>query len=90
MAFNGRILWHHWGIEQFRRAMKQVCNIERFFVRYYNAIHTHIFSALRAFIQLEFQRATGDILNCYQLKRNLFNPFISAFIQDHLAEMASA
>jgi Transposase DDE domain len=80
---------HHWGIEQFHRAVKQVCNIERFFVRDHNAIHTHIFSALRAFVQLEFKRAAGDILNWYQVKRNLFNPLISAFIQDHLAEMAN-
>lgn len=79
---------HHWGIEQFHRAVKQVCNIERFYVRDQNAIHTHIFSALRAFVQLEFQRVAGAILNWYEVKRNLFNPLISAFIQDHLAEMA--
>lgn len=79
---------HHWGIEQFHRAVKQVCNIERFYVRDYHAIHTHIFSALRAFVQLEFKRVAGAILNWYEVKRNLFNPLISAFIQDHLAEMA--
>lgn len=79
---------HHWGIEQFHRAVKQVCNIERFYVRDPHAIHTHIFSALRAFVQLEFKRATGVILNWYQVRRNLFNPILSAFIQDHLAEMA--
>ena len=79
---------HHWGIEQFHRAVKQVCNIERFYVRDHHAIHTHIFSALRAFVHLEFQRAAGAILNWYEVTRNLFNPLISAFIQDHLAEMA--
>jgi hypothetical protein len=79
---------HHWGIEQFHRAVKQICNIERFHVRNQHAIHTHIFSALRAFVHLEFKRATGAILNWYEVKRNLFNPLISAFIQDHLAEIA--
>ena len=79
---------HHWGIEQFHRAIKQVCKIERFYVRDYPAIHTHIFSALRAFVQLEFKRVAGAILNWHEVKRNLFNPLISAFIQDHLAEMA--
>ena len=79
---------HHWGIEQFHRAVKQVCNIERFHVRDRNAIHTHIFSALRAFVQLEFKRAAGAILNWYEVKRNLFNPLISSFIQDHLSQLA--
>lgn len=79
---------HHWGIEQFHRAVKQVCNIERFHVRERNAIHTHIFSALRAFVQLEFKRAAGAILNWYEVRRNLFNPVISSFIQNHLAQLA--
>ena len=79
---------HHWGIEQFHRALKQVCNIERFHVRDRHAIDTHIFSALRAFVLLEFKRAAGDILNWYEVKRNLFNPMISAFIQAHLAQLA--
>jgi DDE superfamily endonuclease len=79
---------HHWGIEQFHRAVKQVCNIERFQVRDTHAIHTHIFSALRAFVHLEFKRVTGEIQNWYELKRTLFNPLIRSFIQDNLAEIA--
>jgi len=78
----------HWGIEQFHRAVKQVCNIERFHVRDRDAIQTHIFSALRAFVQLECQRAAGAIRNWYEVKRNLFNPLIASFIQDHLAQLA--
>ena len=78
----------HWGIEQFHRAVKQVCNIERFQVRDTQAIHTHIFSALRAFVQLEFKRAEGAIRNWYELQRTLFNPLIREFIQDNLAEIA--
>jgi hypothetical protein len=83
-----RIHDHHWGIEQFHRAVKQVCNIERFQVRDTQAIHTHIFSALRAFVQLEFKRVRGEIRNWYELQRTLFNPLIRDFIQDHLAEIA--
>jgi hypothetical protein len=79
---------HHWGIEQFHRAVKQVCNIERFHVRDPAAIQTHVFSALRAFVQLEFQRVAGAIHNWYEVKRNLFNPLIATFIQDHLAQLA--
>lgn len=78
----------HWGIEQFHRAVKQVCNIERFYVRERDAIQTHIFSALRAFVQLELKRTSGAILNWYEVRRNLFNPVISSFIQNHLSQLA--
>jgi hypothetical protein len=77
----------HWGIEQFHRAVKQVCNIEQFHVRNTQAIHTHIFSALRAFVQLEFKRVKGEIRNWYELQRTLFNPLIRDFIQDNLAKI---
>jgi hypothetical protein len=66
---------HHWGIEQFQ-------------VRDTQAIHTHIFSALRAFVQLEFKRVKGEIRNWYEVQRTLFNPLIREFIQDNLAEIA--
>ncbi len=79
---------HHWGMEQFHRAVKQVCNIEQFQVRDNQAIHTHIFSALPAFVQLEFKRVKGEIRNWYELQRTLFNPLIRGFIQDYLAEIA--
>lgn len=42
----------HWQIEVFHRTCKQVCNIEKFFVRTDEAIITHLFGALRAFIRL--------------------------------------
>ena len=42
----------HWGIEQYHRALKQVCNIEKFQVRKTEAIKTHIFSSIVGFIQL--------------------------------------
>jgi hypothetical protein len=40
----------HWEIEQYHRAIKQVCNIERFQVRTRIAIMNHIFAALCCFI----------------------------------------
>ena len=39
----------HWKIECFHRVIKQVCNIERFYVRGEQAIRNHFFCALRAF-----------------------------------------
>ena len=40
--------WHdaHWHIEQYHRAIKQVCNIESFQVRGKAAIKTHVFAAI--------------------------------------------
>ncbi|MBM0745587.1 hypothetical protein JOY44_29650 (plasmid) [Phormidium sp. CLA17] len=68
--------------------MKQVCNIERFHVKDRDAIQTHIFSALRAFVQLECKRVAGAILKWYEVKRNLFNPLFASCIQDQLAQLA--
>ncbi len=42
----------HWQTEVFHRTSKQVCNIEKFFVRTSSSIKTHLFGALRAFIRL--------------------------------------
>lgn len=64
---------HHWGIEQYHRALKQVCNIERFHVRDSAAIGTHIFGALCAFVELEIKRAAGEIHNWYTLRRHLLS-----------------
>lgn len=75
----------HWEIEQYHRALKQVCNIERFQVRESQAIRTHIFCAIRGFVQLEFLRFQGQILNWYSLQRNLFSEVIRSFIIDNLA-----
>ena len=71
----------HWHIEQFHRAVKQVCNIEKFQVRTTKAINNHIFCSICAFIKLEFMRIDNMIANWYQPRRNLFNQVIHAFIQ---------
>ncbi len=42
----------HWGIESFHRALKQLCGICRFMVRNSQAIKTHIFCSLQAFVRL--------------------------------------
>lgn len=55
----------HWGIEQYHRALKPLCNIEGFQVRESQAIRTHIFCAIRRFIQLEFLRFKAQIVNWY-------------------------
>ncbi len=79
-----RIHDQHPGIEQYHRALKQVCNIERFQVRETQARKTHIFCAIRAFVQLEFLRLSKQIINWYSLKRNLFTEVIRSFIVHNL------
>ena len=74
----------HWGIEQYHRALKQVCNIERFQVRESQAIRTHIFCAIRGFVQLELLRFKAQIVNWYSLQRELFTEVIRSFIVNNL------
>jgi hypothetical protein len=71
----------HWQIECYHRALKQVCNIERFQVRKSYAIRTHIYCALKAFCKLEIMKTKQIITNWYQVQRQLFNKIIAAFIK---------
>ena len=73
-------------ITLYHRAVKQVCKIERFQVRKTSAIRTHVFSSIRAFVKLELLRFHSQIINWYQLKRNMFNKVISSFILKSVSE----
>jgi len=77
-----RIHNEHWNIEQFHRAIKQVCNVERFQVRNSQAIKNHIFCAISAFVKLELMRVQNRISNWYEIQKNLFNDVIRNFIQN--------
>lgn len=70
----------HWGIERFHRAIKQVCNIEKFQVRKEHPIRNHIFCAIKAFVKLEFLRSQEEILHWYEIRRDLFLNVIRGFI----------
>ena len=76
----------HWLIETFHRAIKQVCNIEKFQVRNGRAIKNHIYCAIRAFCKLEIMKSKQLIINWYKLKRNLFNELIATFINEYAIE----
>lgn len=76
----------HWRIETFHRAIKQVCGICRFMVRNTQAIKTHIFCSLQAFVRLEKMRSTNSISNWYQLQRNLFTLVIREYILSNLPD----
>lgn len=70
----------HWGIEQYHRMLKQVCNVERFQVRGKVPILNHIFAALCSFVQLQEMRFTHTIVNAYQWKTELFTNVVAAFV----------
>ena len=75
----------HWRIETFHRAIKQVCGIGRFMVRNTQAIKTHIFCSLQAFVRLEKMRSTNSISNWYRVQRNLFTLVIREYILNNLS-----
>lgn len=80
----------HWGIETFHRAIKQVCGICKFMVRDSDAIKTHIFCSLQAFVRLEKMRSEEIISNWYELQRNLFTKVVREYIVDNLTSACTA
>lgn len=71
----------HWKIEQYHRAIKQLCNIERFQVRKRVAILNHLFAALCGYVHLQALCALDVMSNCYQIRPNLFREAIAFFIR---------
>ena len=80
----------HWRIECFHRVIKQVCNIERFYVRDEQAIRNHFFCALQAFCKLQTICINGLLNNCYEISRQLFVPVIRQFILENVTEFTFA
>ncbi len=79
----------HWGIEVYHRALKQLCNLNNFFVRKTPAIITHIFCSLRAFCQLELMRFKETIDNWYEVPRNSYTEVARQFIIDNFQQKMS-
>ena len=71
---------HYWGIECFYRAGKQLCALRRFRVRLKSAIHTHLFCAMWAFIELELQVWQQQLGNWYELHRRRYQAVARQFI----------
>lgn len=76
----------HWGIETYHRALKQLCNINKFFVRTTEAIQTHFFCSLRAFCQLELMRVQEKSESWYELQRALYLQVAKEFIVEHFQQ----
>lgn len=76
----------HWKIEQYHRAIKQLCNIEHFQVRSKIAILNHIFASICGYVHLQKLCALDVIATCYRLQRDLFQEVIATFIHDFVAD----
>jgi hypothetical protein len=76
----------HWKIEQYHRAIKQVCNIENFQVRGKTPILNHIVAAICAYVHVQKLCTLDVIANCYRLQRDLFREVITTFIHDFVVD----
>ena len=71
----------HWHIEQYHRAIKQLCHIEHFQVRGKIPISNPIFSALCGYVHLQKVCATQLLSSLYQMQRTLFKEVVAGFIE---------
>ena len=78
-----RVHTAHWHIERYHRAIKQVCNIEKFQVRKGNQIRNHVFCALKGFFRLECMRIKETISHWYEVQRGLFIDTIRHYILEN-------
>lgn len=72
---------HHWKIEQYHRAIKQICHIEHFQVRGKVPILNHVFAALCSYVHLQALQVSDVIDNIYRLRQDLFKEVVASFIQ---------
>ena len=75
----------HWQIEQYHRAIKQVCHIEHFQVRSERPVRNHIFSSILSFVYLQKMQIAQEFTNIYQHQRELFKDVVGTFIE-HFAK----
>ena len=71
----------HWQIEQYHRAIKQVCHIEHFQVRKERPIRNHIFAAILAFVYLQKMQIAQEFTNIYQHQRELFKETVGTLVE---------
>ena len=72
---------NHWQIEQYHRALKQVCHIERFQVRNKKPVRNHIFAGLLSFVYLQKMQINQAFTNIYQFQSGLFTSLVGEFVE---------
>lgn len=78
-------LWH---IEEYHRALKQFCGIERAQHRSATAQRNHISFALRAFLRLECHRLLTHV-TCFEAKRQIVRDAIRAYLANPTCHLSS-
>ena len=63
----------HWTIEQFHRALKQLCSVEKFQVRRKRLIKNHVFASMLGFVYLSTM-----VKSMYQWQFRLFRPIVAS------------
>ncbi len=71
----------HWQIEQYHRAIKQVCHIEHFQVRNERPVRNHIFASILSFVYLQKMQIAQEFTNIYQHQREMFKETVGTFIE---------
>ena len=71
----------HWQIEQYHRAIKQVCHIEHFQVRNERPVRNHIFASILSFVYLQKMQIAQEFTNLYQHQREMFKETVGTLIE---------
>ena len=71
----------HWQIEQYHRAIKQVCHIEHFQVRNERPVRNHIFASILSFVYLQKMQIAQEFTNIFQHQREMFKETVGTFIE---------
>uniref|UniRef100_UPI00351AE5C2 transposase n=1 Tax=Endozoicomonas sp. Mp262 TaxID=2919499 RepID=UPI00351AE5C2 len=72
---------HHWAIEEYHRALKQLCNIERFQVRGEQQVRNHIFAAIFGHTCLQAMKVSQSLRSIYSVKKDALKDATLDFIR---------
>ena len=76
----------HWNIEEYHRALKQLCNVDKHFLRNKNCVLTHIYCSIKAYCILEINRLLWKLQNIYDLARESIKQYVTKLMNDSLID----
>ena len=72
---------HHWAIEEYHRALKQLCNIERFQVRGEQQVRNHVFASIFGYTCLQAMKVTESLRSIYSVRKDALKEATWEFIK---------
>lgn len=72
---------HHWAIEEYHRALKQLCSIERFQVRGKQQVKNHIFASIFGYVCLQAMKIAESLRSIYCVKKDALGDATWDFIK---------